>query len=390
MLNGAMKGAISSPVSAAMEDAFGCAVMNRFSQLLDDEADPFDILREAEERKIKKKKEELKKGNVTQPKSGKRETQRDRKFLAFPPNDEEAISRISAGQKRPPRSGSQPVQNENRGTEAKIERNERRVIFRENRQNDADVPVEFSVEMSSDRYDRPMRGRGAGRGGFRGRGRGGFQRNFDGFDQRGKREFERHSGSDRAGIRPEEKRGGSGPRNWGSVKDEMSETEQNVPVEEAPETEASENPDIDGEGRGVDGEVDQQQDVAAEMSLDEWKALQEQSKPKAEFNIRKPDTKMPSKAFVIHISKYINHLGDVEDRQIFRRPTNDITSQLDINFGNLSRPSRGGRGGRGRGRAFSSRPEAVAQAEVAPAPAPAQVQALAPNPDDPEDFPALS
>ncbi|XP_039614800.1 intracellular hyaluronan-binding protein 4-like isoform X2 [Polypterus senegalus] len=366
MLNGAMKGAISSPVSAAMEDAFGCAVMNRFSQLLDDEADPFDILREAEERKIKKKKEELKKGNVTQPKSGKRETQRDRKIVGFPPSNEEATSRISAGQKRPPRSGSQPVQNENRGTEAKIERNERRVIFRENRQNDADVPVEFSVEMSSDRYDRPMRGRGAGRGGFRGRGRGGFQRNFDGFDQRGKREFERHSGSDRA------------------------ETEQNVPVEEAPETEASENPDIDGEGRGVDGEVDQQEEVAAEMSLDEWKALQEQSKPKAEFNIRKPDTKMPSKAFVIHISKYINLLGDAEDRQVFRRPTNDITSQLDINFGNLSRPSRGGRGGRGRGRGFASRPEAVAQAEVAPAPAPAQAQALAPNPDDPEDFPALS
>lgn len=38
----------------------------------------------------------------------------------------------------------------------------------------------------------------------------------------------------------------------------------------------------------------------------------------------------------------------------FRKPANDITSQLEINFGDLGRPSRGrggprGRGGRGRG-----------------------------------------
>ena len=44
-------------------------------------------------------------------------------------------------------------------------------------------------------------------------------------------------------------------------------------------------------------------EVAIEMSLDEWKALQEQSRPKAEFNIRKAETKMPSKALVIHKSK---------------------------------------------------------------------------------------
>lgn len=39
----------------------------------------------------------------------------------------------------------------------------------------------------------------------------------------------------------------------------------------------------------------------------------------------------------------------------FRKPANDITSQLEINFGDLGRPGRsrggprGGRGGRGRG-----------------------------------------
>lgn len=45
--------------------------------------------------------------------------------------------------------------------------------------------------------------------------------------------------------------------------------------------------------------------VAMEMSLDEWKALQERCRPKAEFNLRKLDCKVPSKARVIHKSKRI-------------------------------------------------------------------------------------
>lgn len=34
-----------------MQESFGCVVANRFHQLLDDESDPFDILREAERRR---------------------------------------------------------------------------------------------------------------------------------------------------------------------------------------------------------------------------------------------------------------------------------------------------------------------------------------------------
>lgn len=45
--------------------------------------------------------------------------------------------------------------------------------------------------------------------------------------------------------------------------------------------------------------------VAMEMTLDEWKALQEMSRPKAEFNIRKAENKIPSKAKVIHQSKHL-------------------------------------------------------------------------------------
>ncbi len=51
-----------------------------------------------------------------------------------------------------------------------------------------------------------------------------------------------------------------------------------------------------------DGEVVVQ--VAMEMTLDEWKAMQETSRPKAEFNIRKAENTIPSKAKVIHQSKH--------------------------------------------------------------------------------------
>lgn len=50
-------------------------------------------------------------------------------------------------------------------------------------------------------------------------------------------------------------------------------------------------------------ETEEVLEVAIEMSLDEWKAVQEQSRSKTEFNIRKADTKLPAKAVVIHKSK---------------------------------------------------------------------------------------
>lgn len=46
-------------------------------------------------------------------------------------------------------------------------------------------------------------------------------------------------------------------------------------------------------------------ELALEMTLDEWKAQQEQSRPKVELNIRKADTSVPSKAVVIHKSKFL-------------------------------------------------------------------------------------
>ncbi|KAK2872621.1 hypothetical protein QQF64_017754 [Cirrhinus molitorella] len=340
------------------DEGYGCAVANRFGQLLDDESDPFDILYAAGiEKKQKKKKEEPKKAPTT-TKSGKKESQRDRKLVVQTGGGGQGQVRLARGEV--------------------VERIERRVTF-ERKFSDAETPLSFSVERPVDVLDRPVRGRGTGRGrGARGPG---YPRSSDGFDQRGKREFERHSGSDRTSVRSEEKRSGSGSRNWGSMRDHMSEIEVGSPGEEVVESEETQEAvETDGENRP--SEPEEVIEVALEMTLDEWKALQEQSRPKVELNIRKADTSVPSKAVVIHKSKFLQKHDDLDEEDVvFRRPANDITCQLEINFGSLARPSRGGRGGRGgRGRGAPSMPS----------PRSPQKLESVPNPDDPEDFPALA
>ncbi|XP_054665650.1 intracellular hyaluronan-binding protein 4 isoform X1 [Grus americana] len=381
-----MKGTVGSSVAAVMQESFGCAVANRFYQLLDDESDPFDILREAERRQQQRKKRDeaaAAAGKRTGPGGraggGKKESQKERKQPGSPPT---AGGPSQSGQKRAPKRGEQQGLN-NRGAEVKQDKIEWRPSFREYRSYETERQAEFTVERPTERLDRerPIRGRGGGRGAMRGRGRGGgINRSFNGFEQRGKREFERPSWNDKIGMRADDKKGGGGACSWGTVKSGM---EQTAPVEETAET-AEQPGTSEGEPLNKVAEEEPVEEVVQEMTLDEWKNLQQQNRPKPEFNIRKPASTVPSKAVVIHKSKYSNNLQkeDFEDdSHVFRRPVNDITSQLDINFGSLPRPgrgSRGARGGRGRGRRLE---------ETGPRP---EVQLVAPNPDDPEDFPALA
>ncbi len=92
------------------------------------------------------------------------------------------------------------------------------------------------------RGDRGERGAYRGAGGERGaRGRGGGGRGGRGGygqDTRGKRDFDRQSGSDKSGVKPVEKRDGSGPHNWGSVQDEIEGQLEPTVVEETTEGEA--------------------------------------------------------------------------------------------------------------------------------------------------------
>ncbi|XP_056380937.1 intracellular hyaluronan-binding protein 4 isoform X2 [Hyla sarda] len=371
--NGGMKPVQGSPVSSTMQEAFGCAVENRFFQLLDDESDPLDYLYQASSELGRKKEEAAKKpGNQ---KSNRKESQKDRRTIVVA--NTEAPAPKQAPKQVPKQFVPKVPQNENSGSEVKVERSERRAVFREFRPNVIEKPLEYSIDDFE--KEKQVRNWVANqRGGMRGRGRGGFPRNMEN-DQRGKREFERHSGSDRTRIRAEDKRGGGGPRNWGSFKDACSDVDP-TPVENV---EAMEPVEATEEEQDIKLPEDNAEDYVREMSLDEWKSIQDQSRPKVELNLRKPDPSVLSKATVIHKSKYKNNSKeDDEDYSYgFRRPVNDITSQLDINFGSLPRPGRGGRGG-GRGRGSGRREETLSYESH-------NVHEFVLNPDDPNDFPAL-
>lgn len=58
-----------------LQDGFGCIVTNRFDQLLDDESDPFDILKAAENRK----KDAATKPAAQAARQPKKESQKERK-----------------------------------------------------------------------------------------------------------------------------------------------------------------------------------------------------------------------------------------------------------------------------------------------------------------------
>ncbi|XP_018530515.1 LOW QUALITY PROTEIN: intracellular hyaluronan-binding protein 4-like [Lates calcarifer] len=366
-----------------LPDAYGCVVANRFGNLLDDEADPFDLINEVESEKEKNKKKKKKKNDEDkkgkQKKPGQKESQKDRRVPFTADHGQDPVPVRKQQQER-----SGPVTERGDGRE-EAQRGMKRAAAGERQATQEEYPQEFSISKPSYNAESNLRGRGGIRGRRGARGGGGYTRNPDNFNLRGKREYDRHNGT---GISPEEKRGGRGPWNWGCVEEassELMEVTSDAPVKsEEPQAPVDEeNPSRAMEEE--DGEMVVQ--VAMEMTLDEWKAMQEMSRPKAEFNIRKAENKIPSKAKVIHQSKHLeNFKGTLEDMEIegnfLRRSVNDITSLLDINFGSLGRPTRGGRGRGARGGLPTrlERPKPILERE----------DDLAPNPDDPEDFPALS
>ncbi|KAL2089753.1 hypothetical protein ACEWY4_014441 [Coilia grayii] len=387
-----------------LQEGFGCVVTNRFDQLFDDESDPFEVLKEAEKKKdvVPVRTAKTAAQAAKQP---KKESPKDRKPV--PEKKEETQAPVSLKKDGMRRMGRRPEQQAPAGSQQQGGQGEgrppteRRTDRRPPRERRFDKPAEekpageggeFSVEKPAG--DRPFRGRGGGRGGRGGRGRG-IGRS-DGFDARGKREFDRHSGSDRS-LKPEEKRGGSGSHNWGTVKDELSELDQSNVTEEAPEGE--EHPPADSENKENEaGEV--KEEGPKEMTLDEWKAMQDKERAKVEFNIRKANEGADSqwkKGYVLHKSKTENPAimdaepepeVKVDDDHHSRKPAHDITSQLEINFGDLGRPgrgrggARGGRGGRGGG-GGATRPPRGGRTER-------QSGVSVPNVDDPEAFPALA
>uniref|UniRef100_A0A3Q3X3E0 Hyaluronan/mRNA-binding protein domain-containing protein n=1 Tax=Mola mola TaxID=94237 RepID=A0A3Q3X3E0_MOLML len=375
-----------------LQEGFGCVVTNRFDQLLDDESDPFEILKAAETKKKEGAAAGSTKTAAQAAKQPKKESQKDRKNPLLDKKEEsqapvplkkEGIRRVGRrpDQQGQPGSQHQSGQGEGRPGDKRPDRRpprERR--FEKPAEDKPEGGGEFSVDKPSG--DRPPRGRGGGRGGRGGRGRG--MGRGDGFDSRGKRDFDRQSGSDKA-----EQASSSSLTTcsclrpcivvrWLSRENEVEEVKNEGPKE---------------------------------MTLDEWKAMQDKERTKVEFNIRKPNEGTDSqwkKGYVLHksksedvsmgiylasvasVSKICSHLQanpDESSDHHFRKPANDITSQLEINFGDLGRPgrgrggARGGRGGRGGGASRTAR--GGGRSEKASG-------VSVPNVDDPEAFPALA
>uniref|UniRef100_A0A667YUW6 SERPINE1 mRNA binding protein 1b n=1 Tax=Myripristis murdjan TaxID=586833 RepID=A0A667YUW6_9TELE len=369
-----------------LQEGFGCVVTNRFDQLFGDESDPFEILKAAENKKKEGAAAGSTKTAAQAAKQPKKESQKDRKNPLLDKKEEsqapvplkkEGIRRVG---RRPDQQGQPGSQHQ--GGQGEGRPGDRRPDRRPPRERRFDKPTEDKPEgggeFSADKPsgDRPPRGRGGGRGGRGGRGRGSF----------GRREFDRHSSNDKSSVTAGEKRGGSGSHNWGSVKDEVCEAEQTAAPEATPEGE--EHPPADSENK--ENEVEEvKEEGPKEMTLDEWKAMQDKERAKVEFNIRKPNEGADSqwkKGYVLHKSKSEDGNADDAGDHHFRKPANDITSQLEINFGDLGRPGRGrggARGGRG-GRGGGSRPgRGGGRSEKAGG-------VSVPNVDDPEAFPALA
>nr|XP_040027422.1 plasminogen activator inhibitor 1 RNA-binding protein-like isoform X3 [Gasterosteus aculeatus aculeatus] len=415
-----------------LQEGFGCVVTNRFDQLLDDESDPFEILKAAENKKKEAAAAGSTKSAAQAAKQPKKESQKDRKnplldkkeeSQAAVPLKKEGIRRVGRrpDQQGQPGSQAQGGQGEGRPGDKRPDRRPPRERRFEKPAEDKPEGGGGGGEFSADNRppgDRPPRGRGGGgRGGRGGRGRG--MGRGEGFDSRGKRDFDRHSGNDKP-QKSEEKRSGSGSHNWGNVKEEASEAEQPAAPEATPEGEES-APAGSENKLSRENEVEEvKNEGPKEMTLDEWKAMQDKERTKVEFNIRKPNEGADSqwkKGYVLHKSKsedrpvgalidaveteaeptptpvYNKQLGPTDESadHHFRKPANDITSQLEINFGDLGRPgrgrggARGGRGGRGGGGGGGGsrtargggRPEKATGVSV-------------PNVDDPEAFPALA
>ncbi|XP_067139347.1 SERPINE1 mRNA-binding protein 1-like, partial [Centruroides vittatus] len=341
-----------------METTYGVGIKNRYELFYDDEEDPLEILRQQQKETEKKKVEKVPKNAKTK---GTKPVTTTKVTKDIPTkgkvNSEPALHKTKSTKPGTDRT----VRFSNNSQEDSKETEERR-----NRRNRDD-------KLFSDiRESRDGENRRGGRGGFssaggggnmrgsrgRGRGRGG---NF-GFDSRGKREFDRQSGSDKSGVKPVEKREGAGAHNWGTIKDDLEV--QLTPL-------SDENPEI-GERSG-DEIVPEQNDIKEtelgiegvkitnegnnEMTLDEWKKQQEGKRSKASFNLRKAGEGEDSnqwKKFTVLTSKKFEEYDDEEeeeesedDDEFVKRGRQKQVVDIKINFADSRRA-------RGRGKARGS------------------------------------
>uniref|UniRef100_A0A8D8ACY6 Plasminogen activator inhibitor 1 RNA-binding protein n=1 Tax=Culex pipiens TaxID=7175 RepID=A0A8D8ACY6_CULPI len=176
------------------------------------------------------------------------------------------------------------------------------------------------------------------------------------FESRGKREFDRQSGSNKTGVKAVEKRDGTGSHNWGSAKADAKEYNNFQEDYSQQETEDDKGHASD-QGKDEATNANDQSDTKLpieeelkEMTLDEWKAQTASKLAKPQYNIRKAgegeDATQWDKMVALNKKKSETE-GTEEENE-----TQKIGKQkqvLDIEF-HFNDGRRGGMMGRSRGR----------------------------------------
>jgi len=308
-----------------MENAYGIGITNRYALFLDEEADPLDILKQSEKDQLAAKNKKI-----------------------------EAATK--------PASKVAPVKSANNRNESDKENNAKNNRFEGKRVLDArrtnDGPREErnnqrnrdgEVRRGDDDGERRGGGRGRGRGGPGGD-RGGRGRGGPG-GRGGKREFDRKSGDSRTGIKPEEKRGGSGKGNWGNFEDDVKadgDETNNTSVEEP----IKEGEEAENKEEAVEDRAPKEDDEPKTMTLDEWKA-QQVKKEGPKFNVRKPGEGQKDdpkwKKATIYKKENEEESEEEEEEEVVYLQRANRQKKVNINF-TFADESRGGRGGPGRGR----------------------------------------
>lgn len=336
-----------------MESSYGIGVKNRYELFYDDEEDPTELLRQQEEEKERRKAEKITskdKPKGPAPKGVKPPVNAAAKKIPkeipinkaqernVAPRDDNKLQRTVRPDRAVKFAGPGARDNQQDFEERKNRRNREDRVPAGGSENRFDTG---SRDRGEGDIRRGGRGGGLGRGGYPrrggrgggpglggvegGRGAPGTGGRGGGFDGRGKREYERQSGSDRSGVKSVDKKGGEGAFNWGTVNDDLEvqlspfgeENATETAEKSGDETAAAENPtetSKEEEGGASTGEGVLPDD-AKEMTLDEYKKEQEQKRSRASFNIRKPgegeENAEWKKMYVL--KKKINEEGEGEE-----------------------------------------------------------------------------
>ncbi|KAG5893970.1 hypothetical protein JTB14_006575 [Gonioctena quinquepunctata] len=344
-----------------MENFYGIGVANRYALFLDDESDPLETL------SLKERETDSKKKSKVAEKENRVKTETSTKAKPAPVPKKiirDTSNRVPENKKDETRTVQKPIVDGKPDREKSSNNREER----NNRRNREDKPFNGQFE-NRDREERPRReptgenfetrnrergerrdGRALGNkpGGLRGP-----RKTFD--DRRGKREFDRQSGSDKThgyrGVKPIEKRDGAGAHNWGSHKDVIEEADR-------PDNDTSQNwgdeikveAPVDAEKK-EETEATPVEEEPKELTLDEWKA-QRSFRTKPQYNIRKAgegeDPSQWKKMFELR-KKEKEEESEEEEYDVSEYPQRvgrqKHLLEIDIQFNDSRRPG----GGRGRG-----------------------------------------